>query len=188
VRQAILGTASELFLRIYRRPLPVAMKLSWGMRRSKNRLKSALGGCCAFVGKQGRTKPGGRGMSAGAGDRRLRSDGSQPSKLEGIEVITCPPLGLGTGKNRDIAGTIIIEVLNAPFSGAVAVFDDGDILLKRVVHQHVLESLSGSKSLPLGWTLGGYDFPETSRLVRHCCALSRLASAPRFWNWAAAAK
>ena len=44
----------------------------------------------------------------------LRSDGSQPSKLEGVEVITCPPLGLGTGKNGDIAGTIIIEVFNAP--------------------------------------------------------------------------
>ena len=62
MRQAILGTASELFMRIYRRPLPVAMKLSWGMRRSKNRLKSALGGCCAFVGRQGGTKPSGRGM------------------------------------------------------------------------------------------------------------------------------
>ena len=107
-------------------------------------------------------------MSAGAGDRRLlRSDGSQPSKLEGVEIITCSPLGLGTGKNGDVAGTIIIEVFNAPFSSAVAVFDDGDILLERVAHQNVLESLSDSKPLPLGGSLGGYDFLETSRLVRH---------------------
>src|SRR6476620_850875 len=70
------------------------------------------------------------------------------------------------------SATIIIEVFNAPFSGAVAVFDDGDILLKRVAHQHVLESLSGSNPLPLGGLLGGYDFLETSRLVRHCCPLS----------------
>ena len=83
-----------------------------------------------------------------------------------------PASRLGDRKNRDIAGTIIIEVFNAPFSGACAVFDDGDILLKRVAHQQVLESLSGSKPLPLGGSLGGYDFPETSRLVRHCCALS----------------
>ena len=64
--------------------------------------------------------------------------------------ITSPPLGLGTGKHRDIAGTIIIEVLNAPFSGAVAVFGDGDILSKRVMHQDVLESLRGSKPLLFG--------------------------------------
>jgi hypothetical protein len=117
---------------------------------------SPVGGRGALVGRHGGTKPGGRGMWAGAGDRRLlRSEGSEPSKLESLEVITCSPLGLGTGKNRDIAGAIIIEVLNAPFSGAVAVFDDGDILLIRVARQHVLESLSASKPLPLGGSLSG---------------------------------
>ena len=53
-------------------------------------------------------------------------------------------------------GAIIIEVFDAPFSGAVAVFDDGDILLKRVARQHVLESLSGSKPRPFGGSLGAY--------------------------------
>jgi hypothetical protein len=59
------------------------------------------------------------------------------------------------------SASLIIEVLNAPFSGAVAVFDDGDIVLKRVAHQHVLEGLSGSKPLPFVRSLGGYDFLET---------------------------
>jgi hypothetical protein len=101
---------------------------------------SPLGGCGALsAGMAGRSQAGGAcgpGQEIGGYARMVRSR----SKLEGVEIITCPPLGSGTGKNRHIAGTIIIEVFNAPFSGAVAVFDDGDILLKRVAHQQVLES------------------------------------------------
>src|SRR6266480_5197590 len=51
------------------------------------------------------------------------------------EQLTCPDSSDHVSLRRlrgNIAGTIIIQVLNVPFSGAVAVFDDGDILLKRV--------------------------------------------------------
>ena len=100
--------------------------------------------------------------------RRLGSHGPHPSELERTEVIASPLLGLGTGEQS----TVIIEVLDTPFAGAVAVLVNGNLLMKWAAYQNISEGLAGLHPCPIGGFLSGYHFLERSGLVRHCGALS----------------
>jgi hypothetical protein len=99
--------------------------------------------------------------------RLLGSDRSQPPELERVEIVASPLLRLGTGEHSDVAATIIIEVFNPPIPCGVAVFDDGDLPMKRAAHRNVLEALSVRKPRLIGWVLGSCGFLEGAGLVRH---------------------
>jgi hypothetical protein len=85
--------------------------------------------------------------------RELGSNGPEPSEFERVEVVACPPLGFRAGKDRYVAAAIVIGVLNAPLSAAVAALVDGYLLVKWVAHQHVIEALTARHPRTLGGIL-----------------------------------
>jgi hypothetical protein len=88
---------------------------------------------------------------------------------------SAPLLGFWAGKHRDVAGAVVIEILNSPVSGAVAVLDYGDLPMKRAAHRHILEAFTVSKPRLLGGLLGGYHFLGLSGMTdANSCTMIRL--------------
>src|SRR4029450_10231387 len=80
---------------------------------------SPVGGCCALVGRQGGTKPGGRGMAgvpttsalaaslkAGGRDVRERAGGCQPTDGGGVDVVRPRNIGLRLASSKALDGLL----------------------------------------------------------------------------------
>src|ERR1700704_746360 len=100
---------------------------------------------------------------------RQKSKHARPSKFERVEIVTCSPLDFRAGKHGDVAAAVVIEVFDAPLSGAIAVFMNGNLAMKRVAYRHVFEALAVLHPRPLGGIFGGDHILKRSRsgLVWH---------------------
>ncbi len=83
------------------------------------------------------------------------------TRFQRHEVIARPPLGRGTGKNRDVATAVIVKILNTPLTRTVAIFVNRHLTVERT-DRWISEVFAALETRHLRWVLGCDNLFERS--------------------------
>src|SRR5882672_3025701 len=102
-----------------------------------------------------------------------------PSGSQGAKIVARSPLGLRAGEQCHVAAAAIVEILDQPFAGMLAILLDIDIGMKIILDAGILESVAAFPALARGGVLGRDKLVKASRLVGH---IKISASGPAIGN------
>jgi hypothetical protein len=85
----------------------------------------------------------------------------QPSRLQRLEIVLGAPVGFGTRKDRDVAGSVVVLVLDAPSAPLMAVRKEPNISME------ILLDSAALNALVLGRVNGGDELLEGPGTIYH---------------------